>query len=318
MNVFAVRRVRMRLWWTTVLVLVALGGAGLAVAADRPHNPLQRPELTWRADRDAQVWIQALAAELAVFDQDVVALSTDGREVLSQLQALDLERMRAAQAGGDGITIRMDVAITRLSNLRREALEAVDESRLGPGARTVLEQMTSAALSAQQVPTFWRVLSEDSGRVADLVDALLRHDGLVFRATTAGRQAQWEDALGFLDQAAGPLRDATVVRDELGGRGSVETLDDLLDRYRKYDAALAALYTFVRDTGRQEGERFDDLQQRVERAQAALPTDTTFMSVIVSEAAGPSLTQSLVAIERAHGDILEALAAVAAADLATP
>ena len=35
-----------RVWWTALLVLIALSGAGLAVAAGRPRNPAQRPELT--------------------------------------------------------------------------------------------------------------------------------------------------------------------------------------------------------------------------------------------------------------------------------
>ena len=44
-------------------------------------------------------------------------------------------------------------------------------------------------------------------------------------------------------------------------------------------------------------------------AQAALPADTSAMRVIVAEAAGPPLTEALVAIERVRGEILEALAA---------
>jgi len=300
----------MRLWWTALLVLIALGGAGLAVAADRPQNPLQRPELTWRADRAAQPWIQALTDELTIVDRDVVEISRHGRQVLSQLQALDLEPMRSAQAAGDEIIGGLTVMLEHLSDVRQNALVALDVSRLGPSTRTAVELLSSATVTAQQVPAHWRDLATDGGRVAGLIDALLRHDGLVFRATTAGRQAQWDDALEFMSQAADPLRNATEVRDALADGGDVATLDDLIGRYRTYDEALVALYTYIRETGRQAGERFDTLQRAVERAQQALPTDSRTMSVIVSEAAGPSLTEALVAIEAAHGDILEALAAV--------
>lgn len=318
MSVFGARSIRLRLWWTALLVLIALGGAGLAVAADRPQNPLTRPELTWRADRNAQAWIEALADELALVDQAIVDLSGRGRQVLSQLQALDIEKMRAARTEGVEINAAMEIAIERLSSTRSVALAGVDEWRLGPQARSLLEQLSSASLSAEQVPTFWRGLAADAERVAGLVDALMVHDELVFRATTAGRQSRWGEALALMGQAAGPLGDATNVRDELAGSANVETLDDLLGRYRAYDAALVALYTYVRATGLQEGEEFDALQQSLERALAALPTDTSSMSVIVSELAGPSLTAWLVAIEAAHGDILDALAAFAAPDSDAP
>ena len=40
-----------RVWWTALLVLIALSGAGLAVAAGRPHSPVQRPALTFETIR---------------------------------------------------------------------------------------------------------------------------------------------------------------------------------------------------------------------------------------------------------------------------
>src|SRR3990170_4940186 len=92
---------RARLSATAVLVLIALGSAGLVVAADRPHNPAQRPELTWHADRSARPWITALADALESVDADVVALSGHGRRVLGSLQALDLDTLDAALVDGD-------------------------------------------------------------------------------------------------------------------------------------------------------------------------------------------------------------------------
>jgi hypothetical protein len=312
MTVLRARSVRLRMWWTTLLVLIALGGAGLAVAADRPQNPLQRPELTWRADRDAQPWIDALARQLALVDENVLGLSHRGRQVLGRITALDLESMNEALADGDQLSADLDSDVEQLIALRDEALAQVDEWRLGPATRTLFAQLGSATGSTQQVATYWRDLAGHARWVAGLVDALLRHDGLVFRATTAGRQANWDDALIFLEQAKGPIREATDVRDHLSATVNVDTLDDLLGRYRAYDEALTAMYRYIRDTGRMEGRAFDALQADVERAQAALPAETSAMTVIVAEAAGPPLTDELVAIEGAHGDILDALAAVEA------
>ena len=55
---------------TILLVLVALGGAGLAVAADRQQNATDRPEVTWAADNAAKPW-------LAQATTDLTTLSTD-------------------------------------------------------------------------------------------------------------------------------------------------------------------------------------------------------------------------------------------------
>jgi hypothetical protein len=309
-TVLRARSLRLRLWWTTLLVLIALGGAGLAVAADRPQNPVQRPELTWRADHAAEPWIKAVADELRSVEADVTDLSEEGRAVLGELQALDLERMRASITAGDTTSTDMEAAIQRLQGVHNDALAEIDEWRLGPATSAVLEQLNTALASANLVSGYWHGLTTEANRVAGLVDAFLRHDGLVFRATTAGRQSNWDDALAFLDQATGPLTQAASVRDALAPTVDVSTLDDLIDRYRAYDGALTAVYTYLRDGGRQQGLEFDSLQAAVDQAQAALPGDTTAMSVIVSDAAGPSVTDALVAIESAHGDILAALSAV--------
>lgn len=161
-----------RLWWTALLVLIALGGAGLVVAADRQHNALQRPELTWRADRAAQPWIQELADELAAVDRAIVDLSGHGRQALSHLQPLDLEQVRAALTAGDEISTGLVVAIEQVSTLRAHALDAVDLSRLGPSTRSALEQLSSATISAQQVPVLWRAVTTAAGPVADLGPSL--------------------------------------------------------------------------------------------------------------------------------------------------
>ena len=301
----------MRLWWTTLLVLIALGGAGLAAAADRPQNSLHRPELTWRADQKADPWIAALAHELKIVDGHIVGLSRHGRDVLGGITALDVERMNDALDAGDQVSLELEVALGRLASVRAAAQAAVDESRLGAPTRSIFDQLTSAAASGQQLTAAWQGLGADARRVAGLIDALLRHDGLVFRATTAGRAANWEDALSLLQEAQASLAEATEIRNGLALRLNTDTLDDLLARYRAYDAALTALYTYIRDTGRTEGADFDSLEAAVDRAQAALPADTSAMSVIVAEAAGPPLTDGLLAMERVRGVILEALTAAA-------
>ena len=95
------RTLPLHLWWTTVLVLAALGGAGLAVAADRPGNPVQRPELTYRADLAAQPWVDHLRGDLELMATQGAQLSTDGRDVLGALASLDLDGANAALRMGE-------------------------------------------------------------------------------------------------------------------------------------------------------------------------------------------------------------------------
>ena len=297
----------MRLWWTALLVVIALAGAGLAVAADRPHNPNSRPELTWRADRAAQPWISALVSELEIVDAHALQLSRHGRDVLGRLTALDVEGMNTALAAGDPVSAEVTVELGRLAILSGQAEPAVEEWRLGPSTRARFDQLGVAAASAQQLTASWQEVGAHSRRVGGLIDSLFRHDGLVFRATTAGRNANWDDALLLLEQAKGPLGEATEIRNGLATRLNTDTLDDLLDRYRSYDAALTAMYAYIRDTGLRDGPDFDVLEQDVATAQEALPPNSSAMRVIVAEAAGPPLTDALVAIEAARGEILEAL-----------
>ncbi|MEO6350976.1 MAG: hypothetical protein ABIP53_10030 [Candidatus Limnocylindrales bacterium] len=317
MSVIRGRRTQLRLLWAALLVLVALGAAGLAVAADRPHNPVQRPEITWQADHEATPWLNAMALELGAIDADVVKVSDAGRAVLGSLQSLATSDMTAAIADGDAAAAAMDDALDSLAQRHAAAITEIEEWRIGPDTYDKLSAVETAADSAREVPGIWNGLATEARRVASLVDALLRHDGLVFRATTAGRQSNWDYALSLLDQANGPLSDVVAIRNSLAATVDVATLDDLLTRDRNYDSALTALYSYIRSTDNQSGDAFDALMADVDAAQDALPADTSAMSVIVSEAAGRSLTQSLIAIEEVHGAILEALAAVAPTD-ATP
>ena len=305
-------QLRARLWWTALLVLIALSGAGLAVASDRPQNALQRPELTYRADHAALPLMQSLADDLAAVAMLAADLSGSGRETLGQLQALDIVKMRAAIVDGDAVSADIAASAAEVARARDVLLGFVEEWRLGEETRSAYQQLTAAAASANDLPARWDKLSADAERVGALLDALEEHDATVFRATTAGRQSRWVDALRLLDDAARPVTVATEIRNELAATADVATLDDLLGRYRAYDQALTALYEHFRDGGGQSGPRFRELQDAVEAAQNALPVDTSALSVVVAEAGSAPLTRALVDIETIRGDIVEAVAAVEA------
>ena len=161
------RGLRLRLWWTAMLVLVALGGAGLAVAADRPHNPLERPELTWAADRAAEPHLQQLGQELQAADEHVQSLSDHGRQVLGRLTALDVAAVDAALVAGDAAALALIDSNAEVAAVRTRADQAIDEWRLGPDTRAQTEALDSAATSVGIVPDYWQRLAAEARRVAD-------------------------------------------------------------------------------------------------------------------------------------------------------
>jgi hypothetical protein len=298
------------LWWTALLVLTALGGAGLAVAADRPQNSDQRPEVTWRADQRAFAWIDALAADEQAILARAVDLSAAGRDLLSNLQTLDIDAARASLDAGDAANADISALVTSTRERVMAADASVERWRVGRLTADALDHLAAAAEASEGLPFFWAGMAVPARAVADLIATLREHDEIVFQATTAGRESHWQDALDLLGQAAISWSSATALRAQLAEHGAVETLEDLLSRMAVYDAALTDLYTHLRDGGEQSGQRFNELQAAVEAALAALPSDQGVFIVIVFEAVGALLIDGLVAMEEIHGTINDALQAV--------
>src|SRR5437870_3159105 len=126
------RTLRLHLWWTLVLVLAALGGAGLAVAADRPGNPVARPELTYRADQAAQPWIDHMAADLDTVQTQAADLATAGRNALGSLQALDRDGASSALSAGDQTAAQIATLAAGLRHAETRAHTSIDRWRIRP------------------------------------------------------------------------------------------------------------------------------------------------------------------------------------------
>ncbi|MBY0397196.1 MAG: hypothetical protein K2X91_12130, partial [Thermoleophilia bacterium] len=67
----AVRRTLLAMGWLLVIVVLALGGAGIVAQWSHPPGTSARAELTWQGDRDvapsldaAQVNLQAIAGQV--------------------------------------------------------------------------------------------------------------------------------------------------------------------------------------------------------------------------------------------------------------
>lgn len=300
-------RLRRRLGWTAAIVLIALGGAGLATAADRPATDALRPELSVHADQIAQPWIEAMVSQAHAVEDGVDSLSQSGRTVLGLLGSLDPESISDALAAGDQAAGVLALDTQTLSDLRNQPPQGVDESRLSQASRGRLAAVDEILGAALPMPTTWHRLAANTREVADLLAALLEHDDIVFRATTAGRQEDWAGALELLDESAASLASAREVRDDLAAANDVSTLDDLLARYETYDEALSDLYVALRDGAALGSVLVRQLNAQVDGAAANLPASTAALKVVVADATGVTVADGVAGLEEARGIVAEAV-----------
>jgi hypothetical protein len=296
-----------RLIVTAALLLVALGGAGLAVAADLPHTDEYRPELTARADRLFEPWQARMAEQLNVANDALSELSRAGREILGDLYSQDVTTLEASL--GRGAQLSSDAAAAReaLLEVRLRQARELPDRRLGGPNRSLLAGVDQAIETLAAVPGAWHRLDASAGTVAGLLRAMKDHDDLVFEATTAGRDARWQDALVLLARADASLGEAADIRDRLAQTTDVSTLDELLRRYAAYDDALAGLYGALDGGASPDGDEVAALEAAVAAAQSALPADSSAVSVVVADAFGPAVAETLVVIEEARGVVAETL-----------
>ena len=280
-----------------MLVLIALGGAGLAVAADRQQTP----------DENARPYLAKLTADLATIETAVADLAGAGRASLGNLQSLSVDGARSSMVGGDEALATISYAVAGLQADQAAAGAHIERWRLGPETSEQMTALDAAVDSVADCAPQWMLIKARATLVMQLLDTLTQHDSQVFRATTAGRQSQWSEALNELDAAAGSVGDARRVRDQLALDTTVVTLDGLLSRYDTYDGALRSLYEYLGSGGAQNGDQFDALQRAVQDAQSALPADNRALSVIVADAAGTRVGDALVALEHDRDKVDDAV-----------
>jgi hypothetical protein len=154
---------------------------------------------------------------------------------------------------------------------------------------------------AEPVAGTWVSLSADTSQVTALLVALNQHDELDTRATAAGGNGDWPAALDLLSQAGDALDVARGATGQMAGSNDVSGLDDLLDSYADYDAALSALYTAVRDGAQQDSAQVGQLAAAVVDARKKLPANRDALNEFVGEAASATIASEVVDLETARG-----------------
>ena len=165
-------RLRNRLAWTVVLVLVALGGAGLVSAADRPASDDGRPELTAHADALARPWLLPLAAQAREVATDVDTVNGSGRTILGLAPGVNDDQAEAALSAGDGARADLDTKLAALLTARADVPAGLDPQRMGVANRDLLASIDQIAAGAGPVSRTWHGLSAGTGQVTALFAAL--------------------------------------------------------------------------------------------------------------------------------------------------
>jgi hypothetical protein len=298
---------RNRLAWTVVLVLIALGGAGLTTAADRPATDLGRPELTAHADALARPWLAPLVVQARAAAAAAGAVNESARQILSLESGADPDRLDGAISTGDESRAQLDEALAALVDQRARVPAGLDPRRMGLANRQLLAAVDGVADGAAPVSATWRALAADASQVAALLVALTDHADIDARATAAGGNGDWPAALDLLEQGAAALDVARGARDQLATTNDVSILNDLLRSYADYDSALAGLYGAVRDGAQQDSQRVRDLAQVVIAARQRLPADEPALREFVSGLAGAVIADEVVDLEAARGTVDEAV-----------
>ena len=296
--------------WLAAALLIALGGAGLAVSADHLPGDATRPERTWVQDTAFQARIRALGPQYDALSADVGHLGDTARNALIDLVARRQDLLSADLTTGDGLVSSIDAQVARLNAELDAVQSSAQPDLLGDRSRAMLSAARAALRTTQPLPEDWRTLADESLPAIQLAGVLQHHDDLVFAATQQAHASRYSAALATLGEASTALDAARGTRDALQNRADVSTLTTYIDRMSAYDQALVALYTNLEKTGGRLTASGKQLVARVAAAQKLLPPDTRALVVIMGDIAEAGLNQAAIAIEQARGDLGNAVAAL--------
>jgi len=284
--------------WLFVAIVIALGGAGIVAQSSHPPGTTARAELTWAGDREvgprldgAYADLEAISGQvdrLALLARGAIgALSADDRHPFVEALAEGRETSRALQSAS--AALRADLAALPGDAAADAITYSADSLARRASMLTALEATAGLGLD-------WARLTSGGVLASDLITLLTDHDLTVAAAAADGRAAQYADALVTLAEATAMLDTAADIRDQLANTTDVEILDTWLGRNGRYDAALSALYTALRDSGGIVNDAVRVAYREESAAREQLPPDTRGLVVIVADIGRGGLNQAVIAI----------------------
>jgi hypothetical protein len=305
-----VRSILAALVWLAVVVVIALGGAGLVTALDHPPGTLARADLSMAGDARVRPMLDAAKGDLEVLADQVEALGIQARGALAAMNGSDTVTAETAIADGDALVtdvIRRTRALrTRLADV---PFVGLPDAGLYVSAPIVARQAAlAAALDATNgLDASWNRLSVGALSASKMSALLAEHDRLIVEAAERGRATRYDEALELIDQADAQLDAARTVRNQLANTVDVSILDEYIARNAAYDVALGDLYRAISRVGRKVTATVRAAVKAEEVARANLPPDRRALVVIMADIARGGMNGAVIAIEEARATLADAL-----------
>jgi hypothetical protein len=298
--------------WLALIVVIGLGGAGIANAMDHQPGTAARAELTSVGDGEVVPLLDTATADLSALADQVTALGVQARGALAALNGSDTSTVDAAIADGNRLVADLRL---RSSALRHELAvvpyvgSASVSIVLSADVATRHAALVAATDATEGLDDAWERLTLGSISATRMSALLARHDDLVVQAAERGRAASYDAAMSLLDKADATIVQARKLRDQLANTVDVTVLDQWLDRNADYDVALRDLYKALKTL---KGKVTDSVRQAIAAEQAAkdrLPPDTRGLVVIMAEIGRGGMNGAVIAIEEVRAKLIDAIAA---------
>jgi len=296
--------------WLAIIVVIALGAAGLVAAMDHPAGTPARSDLTAAGDAEVTPFLDAAETGLATLAAQVDALGTQARTALAALNAADPSLGEAAIARGDGLVAGV---ISRTAALRN-VLATVPYVGTPEAGLTVSDAVLArhaalvAALDATDgLDVAWTRLTVGSVSATRMSALLAEHDRLVGVAADRGVHARYADAIKLIDQAGAQIAAARTLRNQLAITVDVSVLDEWLGRNDDYDIALRNLYSAISKVSRTVTPATRAAVKAEAAARARLPRDTRGLVIIMADIGRGGMNGAVIAIEEARAKLADAL-----------
>jgi hypothetical protein len=296
--------------WLAVIVVIALGGAGLVTGLDHPPGTPSRPELTMAGDAEVTPKLDAASADLDELAQHVEDLGTEARGALAALNGAKPDVAEAAIAAGD-LLVADVVRRTEAVRAKLAAVPYVGTPEAGLTVSDAIVQRHAALVAAldatEGLDASWARLSISAIAASKTSQLLAEHDRLMGEATARGRLAKYAEAQKLIDQAAAQLTAARSVRDDLAKTVDVTVLDEWIKRNADYDVALRNLYKAIAKVSRTVTPAARAAVKAEKAARDRLPPDPRGMVVIMGDIGRGGMNQAVIAIEEARATLADAI-----------
>jgi hypothetical protein len=298
--------------WVVVMMLVALGSAGLVASLDHQPGSETRPELTWAGDNAIGPHLTQARTDLQAIGGQLDQLGTLARGSLAAAVSNQTDTLDQALADGTVVVSQIDEASNALTArlLAMPGLGGNPDLRLSRSSQDTLSLLIDALDSTRTLAADWAALTKGTADAGRLTGLLEQHDKLIVSAIDAAIDRKFKTAIARIDRANARLRDAAKIRDTLRARTDVATLSEWLRRNVNYDRALRRLYVLSARSPVKITQRMRNALAAERRARDALPKDNSGLIIIVSELSRGGLNQAVIAIEKARADLADGISAV--------